>query len=407
MANSVRTVSIAVIAAAVLGGLIWALLPAPVSVELVAVRRGQMQITVSAEGMTRVRDTWLVTAPVTGEARRSPVHVGDAVIEGKSVVAAIEPAEPPFLDARARSLAEASVVEAQAAIRLAEANLFRAETALAHSESELDRTRALTERGTLAPTILEDAEQAALSARAARDVARSNLDMQRATLARMEAQLSGPETRPAEGSATCCVEILAPRSGVVLDLADESSRLVTAGETLLTIGDPTDLEIRVDLLSNDAIGVIPGTRARIERWGGDAVLDAVVRQIEPSAFTRVSALGIEEQRVPLVLDFLSPPTLRAGLGDRYRVYVRLVTWEAQDVLQVPQSALFRSAGDWALFLEQDGRAVQRSVEVAHMSGDWAEIVAGVTEGERVIAYPGSSIETGTRIEPRETGERQM
>ncbi|MBF9029589.1 HlyD family efflux transporter periplasmic adaptor subunit [Rhodobacterales bacterium HKCCE3408] len=398
---SVRTVSLSVVAILVLGGLVWALLPAPVLVGLVAVQRGPLQVTVSAEGMTRVRNTWRVTAPVTGEAQRSPVHVGDAVRAGETVLAVIQPAEPPFLDARARRLAEASVTEAEAAVRLAEANLSRAESELSHFEAELDRSRALAERGTLAPTMLEDAEQAALSARAARDVAQSDLEMRRATLVRLEAQLEGPDAFAADSAGSCCVEIRAPRTGVVLDLADESARLVTAGDDLLTIGDPTDLEIRVDLLSNEAVGVTPGTPARIERWGGDTVLDAEVRQIEPSAFTRVSALGIEEQRVPLVLDILTPAEERTGLGDRYRVYVTLITWEAESVLQVPQSALFRAAGEWALFVEQDGRAAQRSVEVGHMSGDRAEILAGVDEGERVIAYPGSSVETGTRIEPRE------
>lgn len=402
MFRSSRTVFVALLVILVLGGLVWALRPAPVLVDLVAARRAQMQVTVSAEGITRVRDTWLVTASVTGQARRSPVHVGDVVTAGETIVAAIQPAEPPFLDARARRLAEAAVVEAEAAVRLAETGLSRAENELAHLEAELDRARALTERGTLTRTTLEDAEQAALAARAARDVARSDLDMRLATLARMEAQLEGPETRSFDEPGSCCVEIVAPHTGVVLELVDESARLVTAGETLLTIGDPQDLEVYVDLLSNDAVGVVPGTRARIERWGGDTVLDAEVRQVQPSAFTRISALGIEEQRVPVVLDILSPATARAGLGDRYRVYVTLVIWEGEDVLQVPQSALFRSGGAWALFVEENGRAARRSVEVGHMSGDWAEIVAGVAEGASVIAYPASSIENGTRIEPRET-----
>lgn len=402
MSHPARTITVGAIVALILGGLIWALRPAPVLVDLVTARYGPMQVTVSAEGITRVQDTWRITAPVSGEVGRSPVHVGDAVTVGDTVVAMIEPAEPPFLDARARRLAVAAVAEAEAAVRLAEANLFRAETELTHFEAELDRTRALTERGTRSTAMLEDSEQAALSARAARDVARSELDMRRATLARMQAQLEGPETPAEDGPATCCVEIIAPRSGVVLDLADESARMVTAGELLLTIGDPTDLEIRVDLLSNDAIGVAPGTHARIERWGGDLVLEAEVRQIEPSAFTRVSALGIEEQRVPVILDIMTPASERAGLGDRYRVYVTLVTWESANVLQVPQSALFRAAGQWALFVAVDGRAVRRPVEVGQMSGDWAEIVSGITEGERVVAYPGSSIQERTRLEPRQT-----
>lgn len=402
MSRPARTTCVAVITALILGGLVCALLPAPTLVDLVAAWRGPMQVTVSAEGITRVRDIWRVTAPVTGEVQRSPVHVGDLVTAGDTVVAVIEPAQAPFLDDRARRLAQAAVAEAAAAVRLAEAALFRAETELIHAEAELDRTRALAERGTRAPTMLEDAKQAVLLARAARDVARSELDMRRATLTRMEAQLEGPDTAGTDGRAPCCVEITAPRTGVVLDLAEESARLVTAGETLLTIGEPTDLEIRVDLLSNDVIGIAPGTRARIERWGGDTVLEAEVRQIEPSAVTRISALGIEEQRVPLVLDILTPALERTGLGDQYRVYVTLVKWEAADALQVPQSALFRAGGDWALFIEEDGRAALRSVEVGHMSSDWAEIVSGLSEGERVITYPSSAVEDGTQIEPRLT-----
>lgn len=402
MPRSMRSFVLAAIAALILGGLVWALRPAPVLVDLVAARQAPMQVTVSAEGITRVRDTWRVTAPVTGAAQRAPVQVGDSVIGGDTIVAVIEPAEPPFLDARARRLAEAAVIEAQAAVRLAEANLFRTETELLHVEAELERMRALTERGARPNAMLEDAEQAALSARAVRDVARSELDMRHATLARTQAQLQGPETPVPGGLAACCVEVAAPRSGVVLDLADESARLVTAGETLLTIGDPSDLEIHVDLLSNDAIRVAPGTRARIERWGGDTVLEAVVRQIEPSAFTRVSALGIEEQRVPVVLDILTPVPERTGLGDRYRVYVTLVTWQGADVLQVPQSALFRAGGDWAVFVEVAGRAVRRPVEVGRMSDAGAEIVSGLAAGERVIAYPGPSIAEGTRLQPRAT-----
>lgn len=387
--------------AAGLGALVWALLPAPVLVDLVAVRRGPMEITVSAEGVTRVREIWRVTAPVTGEVLRSPVEVGDAVVGGKTLVAMIEPAKPPFLDARTRLMAEASVTEAKAAVRHAEANLTLAETELSHQRAQLARSRALAARGTVPKTMLEDAEQAVLSAEATRDVAVSDLDMRRATLARMEAQLRGPDPIEADMQLSeCCIRLTAPRTGVVLELADENARLVQAGESLLTIGDPSDLEIRVDLLSNDAVGIREGTRATIDRWGGSGSLAAEVSQIEPSAFTRVSALGIEEQRVPLVLDILTPPEERVGLSDRYRVYVTLVTWAGDDVLQVPQSALFRSSGEWALFVEQDGRASLRSVEVGRMSGERAQILSGVETGEKVVTYPSSAIEDGTRLTPR-------
>ncbi|BDW86526.1 membrane protein [Roseicyclus marinus] len=401
LAGPNRTVALALVAAIILGGLFWAFLPAPVAVDLVEVQHAPMQVTISAEGITRVRDSWRVTAPVTGAAHRSPVRLGDAVVGGSTVVAVVEPAEPPFLDARARRLAEASVSEAEAAVRLAEANRARAQTQLDHALAERDRIRALTERGTLSRTVLEDAEQAALVASSAHDVAQADLDMRRATLARMQAQLESPATIRSQASATCCVEITAPHSGLVLELTDESARLVTAGETLLVIGDPSDLEIRVDLLSGDAVGLNRGTPARITGWGGETVLEAEVRQIGPSGFSRISALGIEEQRVPLILDILSPPNQRAGLGAGYRVEVTLVTWEAENVLQVPSAALFRSADDWALFTEVNGRAVQTPVVLGHVSRDWAEVLAGVAEGARVIAYPGSSVAHGTKITPRE------
>lgn len=397
-ASRLRPVLVGSAAAAILGALVWALLPAPVLVDLVEVRRGPMQVTVSAEGTTRIRELWRVTAPVTGEVMRSPVEVGETLTGAETVVAVIEPAEPPFLDARDRRLAEAAVAEAEAAIRLAAAKLLRARTELSHLETELARYRKLAERGTVPETTLENAEQAVRAACAARDVAQSDLDMQRATLRRMEAQLLGPDTEAAPSD--CCVRLTAPQTGTVLELVDENARLVQAGDPLLTIGDPTDLEIRVDLLSSDAVGVTQGTRAIVDRWGGACPIEAEVRQIEPSAFTRISALGIEEQRVPLVLEILTPPEERAGRSDQYRVYVTLVTWSGEDVLQVLQSALFRSGGRWALFVAQDGRAGQRTVEIGRMSDESAQILSGVETGEHVIAYPGSAIEDGTRIEAR-------
>ncbi len=400
-----RILLLGVLAAACLGALVWALLPSPVLVDLVPVRQGPMQATVSAEGTTRIRETWRVTAPVTGEVMRAPVHVGEAVIGGETVVAVIEPAEPPFLDTRDRRLAEASVTEAQAAVRLAEASLLRAGTELSHLETELARYVELAQRGTAPETALADARQAVLSAQAARDVALSDLDMRRATLARTEAQLAGPEARELDSvRSECCIRLTAPRTGTVLDVADENARLVQAGETLLTIGDPVDLEIRVDLLSSDAVGVTRGTRAVVDRWGGESLIEAEVRQIEPSAFTRISALGIEEQRVPLVLDILTPPEERVGLGDQYRVYVTLVTWAAEDVIQVPQSTLFRNSGRWALFVEDAGRANLRAVDVGRMTGEWAQILSGVEVGERVVAYPGSTIEPGVRLKARDEAD---
>lgn len=381
-----------------MAGLFRALAPAPARVELIEASRGPMAVTVTAEGITRIRDTWTITAPVGGALARSPVDVGDPVLAEETVVAIIEPAEPPFLDARARQLAEASVAEARAAVHLAEANLYRARTELSHFASELTRYRALAERGTLSTAALEDASQAVVSARAARDVAASDLDMRRATLQRMLAQLAEPKLRAAGAPpGECCLQLTSPGSGVVLSVRDLNARRVEAGAPLLTVGDPQDLEVRVDLLSQDAIEVAPGTEALLERWGGVGLLEARVTEVEPSAFTRISALGIEEQRVPVVLELLTPPESRVGLGDQYRVVVRLVLWSDEAVLRVPQSALFRHAGGWALYVAEAGRARLRPVEVGRVSTVWAQILGGVTAGEQVIAYPGAAITPGARV----------
>ena len=389
---------------AVVVGLLWALMPQPVPVDLVKARIAPMEVTVTAEGMTRIRDPWQVTAPVTGNTTRSPVDTGDLVTAGETVVAVIQPAEPAFLDARARRLAEAAVTEAEAAVKLAEAQLARADVELSHFEAELERNKTLAQRGTVSVTVLENSAQAAASARAARQAALAELELTRATLDRARAQLMGPEAPEAGGAVSdCCIRLTAPVSGTVLEVADLNARLVQAGTPLLSIGDLEDLEIEVDLLSADTIGIAPGTRAHVERWGGEGVIDARVRRIDPSAFTRVSALGIEEQRVRLLLDITSPPEMRAGLGDRYRVYVRIVVWEGQDVLQVPRAALFREDGQWAVFVAEDDRAAIRIVQTGRMTADWVQVTTGIAEGEAVVAYPGSRVEAGVRLSARSLG----
>lgn len=404
MTRYIRLILGAIATLAVIGGLFWALLPQPVPVDLVKARIAPMEVTVTAEGMTRIREPWQVTAPVTGNTTRSPVETGDHVTAGETIVAVIQPAEPAFLDARARRLAEAAVTEAEAAVKLAEAQLERADVELIHFEAELERNKTLAQRGTVSVTMLENSAQAAASARAARQAALAELELTRATLDRARAQLMGPEAPEAGGAISeCCIRLTAPVSGTVLDVADQNARLVQAGAPLLSIGDLDDLEIEVDLLSADTIGITPGTRAHVERWGGEGVIEAEVRRIDPSAFTRISALGIEEQRVRLLLDITSPPENRAGLGDRYRVYVRIVVWSAQDVLQVPRAALFRQDGQWALFVAQDDRAAIRIVETGRMTADWVQIISGIADGESVVAYPGSRVDAGVRLTARTVG----
>jgi HlyD family secretion protein len=400
---SLRMIGIAAGGVVMAGALVWAVWPDPVAVDMATVTRGPLQVTVAAEGMTRVREPYAITAPITGMTTRSPVLVGDRVEQGESIVAVIQPADPGLLDVRTRMQAEAAVTEAEAAVRLAEANVERARASLQYTAAQLERNRALAERGTIPRRMLEDIEAEHSLARQAVTAAESERDLHLATLARTRAQLIGPESRfqPGGEPGSCCVEIVAPQTGTVLEVTDLSARLVQAGSPLLTIGDLEDLEIELDLLSSDAVRVPPGARALVDRWGGEGLLEARVRRVEPAAFTRVSALGIEEQRVRLRLDFETPPEERPGLGDRFRVHVRVVLWEDENVAQLPQAALFRHAGGWAVFEVAEGRATVTPVEIGHQSGGQAEVLSGLEPGAEVVLYPPSALESGARIRPRE------
>lgn len=210
-----------------------------------------------------------------------------------------------------------------------------------------------------------------------------------------------PLSAPNGGAGDCCVQILAPQSGIVLAVSDQSARLVQAGSPLLTIGNLDEMEIELDLLSTDAVQVPPGARALVERWGGEGTLEAQLRRIDPAAFSRVSALGIEEQRVRLRLDLLSPPETRAGLGDGFRVHVRLIIWEAEDLVQIPQAALFRDGDAWAVFVRDGDRARRQPVDIGRQATGHAEMLAGLQEGAQVVLFPSSALTEGTRIVARD------
>lgn len=396
-----RVAVIAAVAIAAAGALAWALWPEPTPVDIAEVRRGPMEVTVSANGVTRIRDTYLVTAPIAGTASRSPVEVGDEVDAGTTVVATIEPAAPALLDARARAQAEAAVAEAEAALRQAEANVARAEADLDFARSNHERVRRLSEQGTVPFRMLDDATLQLRTVETALSAAQSEVDRQQAALRRARAQLVGPDGDASAGPGACCVAIHAPASGTVLSIENMSARLVQAGETLLAIGRAEDLEIEVELLSSDAVRIAPGARAHIARWGGPDELAARVRRIEPSAHTRVSALGIEEQRVRVRLDLLTPPEERAGLGDKYRVFVRVVEWANDDVLQVPVGALFRNGEDWAVYRVSADRAELAVVRLGRRTALAAQVLDGLEAGDRIVLYPGDRVEPGAAIVERE------
>ncbi len=384
--------------AAVLGAIVWALWPEPMAVDLAEVAAAPMEGTVTAEGVTRVRDPFTVAAPITGTTTRSPVEVGDLVRAGETVVAVIRPADPALMDARTRAQAEAAVTEAEAALALAETRVAAAEADLRQATSQLERGRSLAAAGTIARRMLEELETAEIAATQSLAATRSEVDLARASLVRTRAQLMLPGDIGVAGEpGECCLRIMAPHNGTVLTLQDPSARPVVAGQALLTLGNLDDLEIVVDLLSADAVLVVPGMAARIDRWGGPDVLEAVVRRVAPAAFTRTSALGIEEQRVRVHLDLTSPTAARGGLGDGFRVFVRLVLWQEDSLVQVPQAALFRQDGGWAVFQVTNGVARLVPVQLGRQVEGSAEVLGGLAPGDSVVLFPSSSLADGARV----------
>ena len=370
----------------------------PVPVDLVTVQAAPMRVTIDADGQTRIRQIYEIAAPIAGTALRAPVAVGDLVRAGHSIVARVEPAAPALLDQRSRSMAEAAVAEAEAALALAQADLARATQEAEFAATQSTRTRALVERGVASVTRMESASQALALAQAALRAARARRDMAQGTLARARAALLAPT--PGRAQDSCCITLLAPADGVVLSVAQISEHPVQPGAPLLSIGDLADLEIVADLLSADAVRLAPGTAALIDRWGGAAPLMARLERIEPVAETRVSALGIAEQRVDAIFRLDSAPPLRAGLGHGFAVFVRVILWQSDDALQVPLGALFRREAGWAVFTVADGRAKERPVQIGQRGTATAEIRAGLAAGDVIITHPGPEIRDGVAVVDR-------
>jgi len=397
-----RSVIAGLVAAGLLAGLlVVAFRTEPVPVDLATVTRGPMQATVDAEGRTRIRNVYEVSAPVAGTARRSPVKVGDPVVAGETVVAVVEPVAPALLDARSRLQAEAALREAEAAVAVAEAQVNQAEEDLAYARTQFERTRTLVERGVASVTRLEDAIQAVASREAALAAARSQRQAAVSSRDRAAAALVEPGAGGA-GAGECCVPLTAPVSGVVLEVAQISERPVAMGTPLVSVGDPTDLEIVADLLSSDAVRLAPGARATVERWGGPVALEARLRSIDPVAVTKVSALGIEEQRVDAVFDLISPPEARPGLGGGFAVFLRIVEWQADGVLQLPLSALFRQGEGWAVYAVAGNTARLVPVEIGRRNDRMVEVTGGLEEGARVVTHPSDALSDGAPVRVRPT-----
>jgi len=385
-------------AVAVAAGLVYGFMPRAVPVDVAEVTRGPLTVTVEEEGKTRVMERYLVSAPVAGYLRRISLQAGDAVAAGQ-VLAVIDPARSVALDPRSRAQAQAAVSAARAALAAAEANASAAKAAAQLAEQERARTEALRQSNFVSAQALDSARTAETRARAAEQaaqqavrVARFDLETARATVASLAA-LQG-------GGAADALQVRAPVAAQVLKLLHESEGAVAAGQPLIEIGDPESLEVEVEVLSTHAVKIAPGSRVILDRWGGEQAVEGRVRVVEPSGYTKISALGVEEQRVRVIVDFASPHEAWDRLGDGYRVEARFVLWEGRDVLQLPTSALFRHGAGWAAFALDGRRARLVPVEIGQRAGLATQVVSGVKAGDRLVAHPDETIHDGIRVKPR-------
>ncbi len=392
-----RTVAV-LIGVGVVALITWALWPQPVPVDMAAIKRGPLEVTVEDEGVTRIREVYTVSAPIGGKMLRSPREVGDDVVADKTLVAEIEPTDPTFLDIRSQRVNEAGVQAAQAAVDLAEAQIKQAKSQLEFARSDLRRAEELAASKTISARTFDKARLDVDSAEAAVASAKATLEVRRRELESARARLMQPGE--INSGARSAVQVRSPINGVVLKIVAESEQVVLPGAPLVEIGDPGDLEIAVDFLSRDAVRIKPGAPARIESWGGDKILDARVKRIEPTGFTKVSALGIEEQRVKVILDFTGPPAEWRQLGHGYRVIARVVVWHSDDVSQVPLGALFRAGDNWAVFVVANGRAQRRIVKIGERNLHAARLVDGLKPGEQVVLHPSDRVHDGVRVEAR-------
>lgn len=405
MKSRLRRLLMFVILAAAVGAVVYALMPQPVSVDVAAVTRGALVVTVDEDGKTRIKERYVVAAPLGGQLLRIDLDPGDPVESGTTLLTAIQPIDPALLDVRSRAEAQARVRAAEAALKQAEPRVETARIALEFAESQWGRTRDLYNRDTISREEYENAEllyrsrgEEFRAARFAEEIARYELELARAALVRSQPanSSSGNGSEVDAGQ----FEIHSPITGRVLRVMQESATVVTPGTALIELGDPADLEVEIDVLSSDAVRVQPGAKVYLEQWGGDEPLLGQVRLIEPAGFTKISALGVEEQRVWVIVDFDESQPQAGALGDGYRVEARIVVYESDDAVKVPTSALFRYRGDWAAFVLERGRAVLRTVEIGRRNDLEAEVHAGLSEGEQVVVHPSDRVVDGVRVTVR-------
>ena len=388
--KNIRLLAGVAVVAAILAVALW---PKATDIDVAAVARGPMQVTIDEEGETRVRERFVVSAPVSGTVERIELEPGDRVVRGKTLVARLRPAASPLLDPRTQGELRATVEAARAAVGQARAERDRAVASRARFESSVRRLETLIKAGAVSSDELEAAQTAFKSSDEAVHAAEFALARTTHELDVARARL----TPSAAGGGP--VNVLAPVDGVVLKRLRESASVIPVGEPLLEIGDPASLEIVSDLLSTDAVRVRRGAQVIIDQWGGGQPLSGRVRLVEPSGFMKVSALGVEEQRVNVIVDF-ADEVEPAQLGDAYRVEVRIITWREESVLKVPVGALFRRGQDWAVFRVDENRAREQKVEIGQRNDRDAQVLNGLTEGQAVILHPPDTLNDQDRVRVR-------
>jgi HlyD family secretion protein len=403
------TLVLLAIGALLVGLIVYSFLPKPLEVDLARAERGLLRVTVDEDGKTRIREKYIVSAPLAGRLLRIDMDPGDPVGRDSTVLAIIEPRDPDLLDARTVAQSEARVLAAEASERQVETVLEEARIEQANAEADLARIRKLAASGTLTQDELEDAEsryrlasERIRSARFQQEIAQFELQQARAALLRSRPASESPEAENAWN-----ITIRSPIDGRVLRVFQESAAVVAAGTPLLELGDPADLEVEIDVLSSDAVKIAADTLVLLEHWGGDFPLEGRVRLVEPAGFTKISTLGVEEQRVNVIVDLTAETSQRARLGDGFRVEARIVVDQQPDALKIPASALFRTADGWALFVVEDNIARQRAVEIGLQNGIEAEIVASesggkppLQPGDLVVVHPSDRLTDGARVMSR-------
>ena len=376
--------------------LVYGFLPKTQTVDLVSVTRGPLQITIEEEGRTRLKERFTISAPTAGYMRRVNAKVGDVVKKGQ-IVAVLEPLQSQSLDPRSRATAEASVTSAEASFKAATERERVTSADANYREQKRERLKALVDKGSISKDQFDQIDSEAQKARALQLSAVAEVNLAKSELERAKVTLRNFSAVKRNDNA---VDVISPVNGAVFRVYRESEGAVNVGDPLMDIGDVGNLEVRVEVLSSDAVKIKKGTDVLFKRWGNDEPLTGKVRLIEPAGFTKISSLGVEEQRVLVIVEITSPRDQWQVLGDGFRMESHFIIWERENILQIPASTLFRSGKDWAVFVAENGRARKRVVEIGQRNGLAAQIISGLQENEKVLAYPDDSISDGTKIKQR-------